>query len=349
MKARLTDIAAQAGVSEATVSRVLNGKPGVAESTRDAVLTALDLLGGERPARLRQRRLGLIGLIIPELENPVFPMFAQVIERELTQAGYTTILCTQWAGGTTEDDYIDLLLDRAISGIIFVSGLHADTTADTGRYAKLVAQRMPIVMLNGATPEIDAPAISADEAVAAEVAVAHLGSLGHRRIGLAVGPERFTPAQRKAEGFRRAMVALTGAEPAIQHSLYSVEGGQAAAGQLIDQGITGIVCGSDLMALGAVRAARQRGLSVPEDISIVGYDDSPLIGFTDPPLTTVRQPVAAMCRAAVSALLDEIGGVPVPRTEFLYRPELVVRDSTGPAPAAPTAAAKRPGGRGRQS
>ena len=89
------------------------------------------------------------------------------------------------------------------------------------------------------------------------------------------------------------------------------------------------------MALGAVRAVRQRGLSVPEDVSVVGYDDSPLIGFTDPPLTTVRQPVAAMCRAAVSALLDEIGGVPVPRTEFLYRPELVVRDSTGPAPATP--------------
>jgi DNA-binding LacI/PurR family transcriptional regulator len=86
------------------------------------------------------------------------------------------------------------------------------------------------------------------------------------------------------------------------------------------------------MALGAVRACRQRGLTVPGDVSIIGYDDSPLIGFTDPPLTTVRQPVPAMCRAAVQALLDEIGGVPVPRTEFLFRPELVVRGSTGPVP-----------------
>lgn len=330
MRARLTDIATQAGVSEATVSRVLNGKPGVAEATRDAVLTALDLLGGERPARLRQRRLGLIGLIIPELENPVFPMFAQVIERELTQAGYTTILCTQWAGGTTEDDYVELLLERAISGIVFVSGLHADTTADPSRYAKLVAQRLPIVMVNGKAPDIDAPFISSDDGVAAELAVAHLASLGHRRIGLAVGPERFIPAQRKAAGFRTTMDRL-GFAPVVVHSLYSVEGGYAAAGQLLDAGVTGIVCGSDLMALGAVRAVRQRGLSVPGDVSVVGYDDSPLIAFTDPPLTTVRQPTAAMGRAAVSALLDEIGGLPVPRTEFLFRPELVVRSSTAPA------------------
>jgi alanine racemase len=334
VKARLSDIAAQAGVSEATVSRVLNGKPGVAEATRDAVLTALDLLGGERPARLRQRRLGLIGLIIPELENPVFPMFAQAIERELTQAGYTTILCTQWPGGTTEDDYVELLLERATSGIVFVSGLHADSTADHGRYSKLVVQRLPIVLVNGVAPDVDAPFISSDDAVAAELAVNHLASLGHSRIALATGPERFVPAQRKAAGFRRAMSRIGTGEALVLHSLYSVEGGYAAAGQLLDAGVTGIVCGSDLMALGAVRAVRQRGQSVPEDVSVVGYDDSPLIGFTDPPLTTVRQPVGAMCRAAVGALLDEIAGVPVPRTEFLFRPELVVRSSTGPVPPA---------------
>ncbi len=335
VKARLADIAVQAGVSEATVSRVLNGKPGVSDATREAVLTALDLLGGERPARLRQRRLGLIGLIIPELENPIFPMFAQRVERELTQAGYTTILCTQWPGGTTEDDYIDLLLERAISGIVFVSGLHADSTADSGRYAKLVAQRLPIVMVNGAPTDVDAPFISCDDGVASELAVAHLASLGHHRIGLAVGPERFIPAQRKTAGFRRAMrrhERVDDDEPLVLHSIYSVEGGYAAADQLLDAGVTGIVCGSDLMALGAVRAIRQRGLSVPDDVSVIGFDDSPLIGFTDPPLTTVRQPVAAMCRAAVGALLDEIGGLPVPRTEFLFRPELVVRSSTGPAP-----------------
>ena len=338
MKARLSDIAAQAGVSEATVSRVLNGKAGVSAGMRDAVLTAMDLLGAERPTRLRQRKLGLVGLVIPELDNPVYPMFAQVIERELTQAGYTTVLCTSSPGGATEDDYVELLVERGISGIVFVAGLHADTTADDTRYQKLVAQRLPIVFVNGTGVSVDAPFVSSDDAVAAELAVAHLGALGHRRIGLAVGPERFVAARRTAHGFRQAMAALAPAPdrepPPVAHSLYTVEGGFAATGQLLDAGVTAVVCGSDLMALGAIRAVRQRGLTVAADVSIVGYDDSPLIAFTDPPLTTVRQPVLALGRAAVAALLDEIGGAAVPRTEFLYRPELVLRGSTGPVPRA---------------
>src|SRR5947208_11695394 len=96
---RLTDIAARAGVSEATVSRVLNGKPGVAAATRQSVLAAMDVMGYERPTRLRQRTAGLIGLIIPELDNPIFPAIAQTVERALTQSGYTPILCTQSPGG----------------------------------------------------------------------------------------------------------------------------------------------------------------------------------------------------------------------------------------------------------
>lgn len=124
---RLADIAAHAGVSEATVSRVLNGKPSVAVSTRQAVLTALDVLGYERPARLQQRRAGLIGLIIPELSSPIFPGFAQTIGTALAMAGYTAVLCTQTPGGITGDDYTELLLERSVAGIIFVNGLIEDT------------------------------------------------------------------------------------------------------------------------------------------------------------------------------------------------------------------------------
>jgi DNA-binding LacI/PurR family transcriptional regulator len=122
------------------------------------------------------------------------------------------------------------------------------------------------------------------------------------------------------------------AEAFISQSLFTVEGGQAAAHHLLAAGVTAIVCGSDLMALGAVRTARQRGLRVPEDVSIVGYDDSPLIPFTDPPLTTVRQAVEAMGAAAVQALIDEVNGTPAPRDEFVFRPELIVRGSTTAAP-----------------
>ncbi|GLH98276.1 LacI family DNA-binding transcriptional regulator [Phytohabitans aurantiacus] len=333
MRARLSDIAQQAEVSEATVSRVLNDRPGVSAETRQAVLTALDVLGYERPARLRKRSAGLVGLVVPELDNPIFPAFAQVIESNLAQSGFTPVLCTQTPGGVTEDEYVEMLLDRQVSGIVFVSGLHADTTADHERYRKLLARPLPIVLVNGYVTGVDAPFVSCDDSEAGELAVSHLVALGHRRIGLISGPRRFMPVQRKLAGYRSAMKRLVGTvdEDLISLSLFGVEGGQAAAARLLDQGVTGIVCGSDLMALGAIRAVRQRGLSVPGDVSVVGYDDSPLIAFTDPPLTTVRQPVIAMAVAAVRALIDEIHGQAAPRSEYVFRPELVVRASTAAA------------------
>lgn len=345
MRTRLADIAAQAGVSEATVSRVLNDRPGVATDTRQAVLTALDVLGYERPLRLqRKHRAGLVGLVMPELENPIFPAFAQVIETALAQRGYTPVLCTQTPGGVTEDEYVEMLLERSVAGIIFVSGMHADTTADPARYRRLVSRGLPIVLVNGYLAGVGAPFVSPDEEAAAELAVGHLASLGHRRIGMINGPRRFVPVQRKLAGWRRAMAGLLGEQEVDLDELVSlslwfgVEDGAAAAARLLDRGVTGFVCGSDLMALGAIRAARLRRLSVPGEVSVVGYDDSPLIAFTDPPLTTVRQPVWQMASAAVRALLDEIGGQGAPHSEYLFLPELVVRASTGPAPATPAPA-----------
>ncbi|MGZ4744351.1 MAG: LacI family DNA-binding transcriptional regulator [Oryzihumus sp.] len=335
MRARLADIAEQADVSEATVSRVLNGKPGVAESTRQAVLTALDLLGYDRPSRLRRKSAGLVGLVMPELTNPIFPAFAQIIETALARHGYTPVLCTQTPGGVHEDDYVQMLLDRGVAGIIYVSGLHADSSTDPQRYVKLRERGLPIVLVNGFLEGIDAPFISNDDVASMELALTHLVHLGHTRIGLAVGPDRFVPVIRKIAGFRNSMATLLGREDVedlIERTMFTVEGGAAAANRLLDKGATAIVCGSDLMALGAIRAARQRGLDVPRDLSVVGYDDSTLIAFTDPPLTTVRQSVQALGEAAVRALLDEIAGEPAPRAEYVFRPELVVRGSTGACP-----------------
>ncbi|MER6845782.1 LacI family DNA-binding transcriptional regulator [Streptomyces platensis] len=338
---RLSDIAAQAAVSEATVSRVLNGRAGVAASTRQRVLAALDVLGYERPVRLRRRSAGLVGLVIPELTNPIFPAFAQIIEQSLAGHGYTPVLCTQMPGGATEDELVEQLEERGVTGIVFLSGLHADTRADPTRYTRLASRGVPFVLINGYNDRIDAPFVSPDDGAAARMAVRHLAELGHERIGLAVGPARYVPSRRKADGFAAALAESFGlsrgqAERRVQHTLFSVEGGHAAAAALLDDGCTGIICGSDLMALGVVRAARQRGLHVPHDLSVVGFDDSQLIAFTDPPLTTVRQPVQAMATAAVGALIEEIHErtagrqTPALRTEFVFRPELVVRGSTGP-------------------
>ncbi|WP_241845078.1 LacI family DNA-binding transcriptional regulator [Streptomyces silvensis] len=333
---RLADIAAQAQVSEATASRVLNGKAGVAAATRRRVLAALDVLGYERPLRLRRRSAGLVGLVIPELTNPIFPAFAQVVEQVLAGHGYTPMLCTQMPGGATEDELVEQLEERGVSGIVFLSGLHADATADPARYLALAGRGVPFVLINGYHPHIPVSFVSPDDRAAARMAVRHLADLGHERIGLAVGPTRYVPSRRKTEGFAAALRDHVGlpegeAERLVQRTLFTVEGGHAAASALLDRGCTAVVCGSDMMALGAVRAARERGLAVPGDVSVVGFDDSPLIAFTDPPLTTVRQPVQAMASAAVGALMEEIAGNPVQRTEFVFQPELVVRGSTAQA------------------
>lgn len=332
---RLTDLADHAGVSTATVSRVLNGKPGVSAEARQAVLAALDMLGYERPEKLRGKSAGLIGLVVPELSNPVFPNFAQKIESALTHSGYTPLLCTQAPGGTTEDEYVQILLDHSVAGIIFVSGLHADSEASPERYQRLQARGMPMVLINGYSAKVDAPFISSDDAGSMDLAVRHLVAQGHTRIGLAIGPQRFVPAERKVAGFTEALRERLGVSDPGEHvatSLFTVEGGQAAATELLAAGHTAIVCGSDIMALGAIRAARSRGLSVPGEVSVVGYDDSPLIAFTDPPLTTIRQSVDAMSTAAVSTILAEIDGTGAPHTEMLFTPELIVRDSTAAAP-----------------
>src|SRR3954447_21492769 len=202
MRARLSDIARQAEVSEATVSRVLNDRPGVSAETRQAVLTALDVLGYERPERLRKRSAGLVGLVVPELENPIFPAFAQAIESTLAQQGYTPVLCTQTPGGVTEDEYVEMLLDRQVSGIVFVSGLSADTTADKQRYRRLVPRQLPIVLITGYVDSVEAPFISCDDRLAGATATAHLAGLGHRAIGFVSGPDRFVSVQRKLDGYR---------------------------------------------------------------------------------------------------------------------------------------------------
>lgn len=329
----LADIAEQAGVSTATVSRVLNGKSNVAEVTRRQVLVALDLLGYERPESLRQASKGLVGLIVPELSNPIFPLYAQEIEQLLAPSGHTPLLCTQTPGGTSEDEYIEMLVDRGVAGIIFVSGRHADTGGDVTRYQRLRERGVPLVTINGNASTIKVPGFATDDRAAARMAVDHLASLGHTRIGLAIGPGRMVPAQRKRAGYEDGVhAALPDQQLRIVETLYTYEGGASAAVRLLEQDCTAIICGSDIMALGVISGVRAAGKTVPQDVSVIGYDDSPLIPMTNPPLTTVRQPVAAICRAAVTTLLAAIGGERPADTELLFVPDLIVRGSTAPAP-----------------
>ncbi|HEY7222653.1 MAG TPA: LacI family DNA-binding transcriptional regulator [Micromonosporaceae bacterium] len=359
MTRRLAEVAKYVGVSEATVSRVLNGRPGISEATRAAVLTALDVLGYERPTKLRGERARLVGLVLPEFGNPIFPAFAEVVAGALAKRGFTPVLCTRTADGVSEADYVDMLLDQHVSGVIFAGGDFAQADADHEHYRRLAQRRLPVVLVNAAVDGIGFPTVATDDAHAVEQAYGHLTSLGHERIGLLLGPADHMPSARKLAAFTAILEGRDGTDssshtqvragkdsahsgPLVERTIFSMEGGHAAASRLISRGATGIICASDVLALGAIRSVRRARLRVPDDVSVVGFDDSAFMACTEPPLTTVRQPIEAMGQAVVTLLVSEVAGNAVPADELLFEPELVVRGSTGPAPVAITPKPRTP-------
>lgn len=327
----LADVAAFAGVSVATVRRVLTGQPGVAAKTKAAVLTALDVLGLERPTPYRGPAGGLVGLVVPDLRNPIFPALVEEVSIGLVKRGLVTVLCTRTADGVSESNYIDLLLRCEVAGMVFIGASYADAGPEQGK--ELREREIPLVLINSADENEGAPRVSVDDEAAAERALNHLASLGHERIGLILGPDGHVPSSRKLRAYARHMRASIDDQSwhdLVVHVPFTMEDGGAAITRLLARGVTGVVCASDALALGAIRMARRRGLAVPGDLSVTGFDDGPYMSVVEVPLTTIRQPVRAMGAAAVKLLDAQINGLPVPGDELLLEPELIVRGSTGP-------------------
>jgi DNA-binding LacI/PurR family transcriptional regulator len=326
---KLSEVAAFAGVSVATVGRVLNNRPGIAKATRDVVLTALDALGYERPAALRGEQAGLVGVVVPDLLNPIFPAFVEAVTAGLVKQGLMPVLCSRTADGVSEANYIKLLLHHQVAGIIFIGGSFAD--AGPEYCARLREMALPMVLINPADVN-GLPCVCVDDEAAVDRSLDHLTALGHERIGLILGPVGHVPSARKLAAYL-AYWDRTGAEAGrrglVTHTAFSMEGGRSAAERLLEDGVTALVCASDALALGAIRGAHKRGLTVPRDVSVVGFDDSPYMIATDPALTTVRQPVRAMGAAAVESLRAQIGGHAAAGGEMSFEPELIVRASTG--------------------
>lgn len=324
-------MASLAGVSEPTVSRVLNGRRGVAPTTRDRVLSAIAELGYDESVANQRPKTGVVGVITPELDNPVFPALLHALDARLARHGYTVQVGMATTDTLPEERQVGVMLERDIDGIVFLAGHHADLTSDLDLYVDLVARKVPIVLVNGRDTGLDVPHLYTDEGNAARRGIDHLIDLGHERIGLVVGPQRFIPTRRIVDGFT-AVMAQRGRSIGsrdIVETLFTVEGGQAGAVQLIEQGVTGILAGNDLMALGVVRAARSFDLDVPGMISVVGYDGTDITAFFDPPLTTLRQPIGALGEMAADALASEIDGSRRHRGVFPFSAELLARGSTG--------------------
>ena len=221
-----------------------------------------------------------------------------------------------------------------MNGLIFVSGRHADLLSDLAPYHDAAAREIPFVTINGARPEVPAPDFSTGDALGIRAAVTHLHELGHTRIALLTGRTHIVPALRKAEAFTQVMGELIGDHsPIIEETFYTYEAAAAHTHALLERGATAIITGSDLQALGAIRTITSLGLSVPGDISVIGFDDSFLMGHLDPALTTIHQPVPSIVSSAVRSLfvaLHTPDYVPT-HADYVFSPDLIVRGSTGHA------------------
>ncbi len=333
MKARLIDIARTAGVSEATVSRVLNGRAGVNETTRRTVIDVARQLGRDVGPDVTQSG-PLVGVLVPDLDNQVFASWVERIEAELFQRGASALVSVRARTVEREREAFQRFRHAGAVGIIVVSGHHAQESDPVDHYLEVTASGTPLVLVNGVRDDVDASFLSTDDDHAVRSVLTHLHDLGHEKVGLAVGDEHTWPVRKKLRAFEEAPVQHPGQDHPVAFTDFSYAGGYEASRDLVGRGATAVVCGSDVMAAGALEGVRSLGLSVPGDVSVVGYDDVFWAALTSPPLTTVRQAVPQMARAAVRTALSggERSRRPA-RTEVVVRPQLVVRGSTAAAPA----------------
>jgi LacI family transcriptional regulator len=337
-RATIREIARAAGVSIATVSRVINGRPDVSPQTREVVLRVVREHGfsTNRNARaLSGGRTGLVGVTLPILEAAYFAVIVSGTAEALYEHDMRIVLCPTLHQHEREVTLLDRLMHGTTDGAVLMlpeeSNAELRALQETGYPFVVVDPRVQL--------DQGIPAVSASNASGARAVVEHLLSLGHRRIGAILGPADWMATTERLNGYRSALAAagVLAARDLVVESDFSIESGEAAAAALLDlpERPTAIFGFNDNVAIGALRAAEARGLTVPDDLSVVGFDDSEQSGLVTPALTTVRQPLAEMGRMAVSLLLRLLDHQRVEAMNIELATRLVVREST----AAPVTAA----------
>jgi LacI family transcriptional regulator len=325
----IVDVAAHAGVSTGTVSNVLSGSRHVRPETRarvEAAFAELQFRPNRIARALSQRRTSTIAMVIPDVTNPFFAELVRTVEQSLAAAGYAVLFGNAANDADAERRYLTEFADRRVDAIVA-----ATAGVDTEFLHRLGAQ-LPTILVDRVADGWTGDLITDDNDAGMTAAVDHLVELGHRHIGfldgqptLSTGRERLTAVRR---ALRRHGLELTSAAAGP----FTLESGYRSAHELLTapDPPTAICAASDLQALGALRAARDVGASVPTDLSITGYDDIPYATYVTPSLTTVRQPVAAIAAEIVALVLRRLDRPLAPPKHVELTPELVIRDSTAP-------------------
>ena len=322
--ASLRDVADRAGVSLATASRVASGSTAVRPETRDRVEGAMRELLYVPPGRVETT--SAIGLFVPEFSNPVFAALAEAMEMHAARSDLATILCNTHGSAGRERDYVRMLLERGVEGMIFISAEITDVRGRHSHYAKLLDRGARLVFVNGGSEELDVTSVGVDERAAGRIATEHLVSLGHERIGFVAGHAYALPTREKTLGHLDALRSAELRDGLVAHSDFTVGGGRTALRELLAKPKalrpTAVICSSDLMAIGAMQEADAQGLGVPEDLSIVGFDGIDAASWTNPPLTTVEQPIDEIARTAVEALSSKVERPDERQPSYVFRPQL---------------------------
>ncbi|MCH7229778.1 LacI family DNA-binding transcriptional regulator [Glycomyces sp. L485] len=323
-------IADEAGVSVPTVSRVINGRSDVAPETRKRVEELLTERGYQRrrSTRAQSPNARLVDLVFNELDSPWAVEILRGVEDAAHSAGVGTVVSAVHRRRASTEQWLDNLRTRASDGVILVVSQLSSPILEQLRHL-----RVPMVVLDPAGgPTMDAPTIGATNWAGGLTATEHLIELGHRRIGFIHGPKQVLCSRARFDGYRAALEAAgIPFDPALvcDGDFYHQSGFDAAKELLgLDDAPTAIFASSDQMAFGAYEAIRQRGLRIPEHVSVVGFDDLPESRWTSPPLTTVRQPLSEMGSLAARTVLDMAAGNAVDSPRLELATEMVVREST---------------------
>jgi len=327
----MRDVARRAGVAVSTVSHVINETRFVRQETRARVLAAIEELGYQRNSvarSLRRKKTHTIGLVIPDNANPFFAEVARGIEDVSYAHDYSVILCNSDRDLRKELSYVNILVEKQVDGIILVSA-----GVSTEHIVALQERQKPVVVVDREIPDVNVDSVLTDNWGGGYEAVCYLIDFGHRRIGCISGPSELAPSAERVGGYKAALSnnGLEWEDNLIVRGDFQSASGYHAIEVLLSlpEPPTAIFACNDLMAIGAMARAIELGYRIPEDLSVIGFDDIALASFANPRLTTVVQPKYQMGTLAAEILLQRIGNRSFATRREVLSTELVVRNSTG--------------------
>jgi len=331
----IKDVALHAQVSVATVSHVVNGTRFVSEATRLRVQQAIEELRYVPSAlarSLKSNRTHTVGMMIPNNSNPYFAEIIRGIEDTCYGAGFNVILCNSDDDPLKQSTYVRLLSEKQVDGLIVLSSGSDVDLLDTLRKAT-----MPQVLVDREIDDLAADLVEVNHEAGGFLATQHLLQLGHRRIACIAGPQTLSSARQRVQGYQRALheAGLAADDKLLRYGDFTSAGGHAAMTALLGVASptdrpSAVFASNDLMAIGAICAAAAEGLSIPRDLSVIGFDDIALAAFSNPPLSSIVQPKHQTGELAAKLLLQRIAQPDRELQRAILQPSLVIRQSTGP-------------------